>query len=105
MSAIFWRAAVDCSAPPPARELRRPLGITIVGGLIMSQVLTLFTTPVVYSVSGSFRVFWCWLNIREKPTPELLPAAHARLNHEISMNTHWLNFQRCFSECADMSAF
>jgi multidrug efflux pump len=29
-------------------ELRRPLGITIVGGLIFSQVLTLFTTPVIY---------------------------------------------------------
>jgi multidrug efflux pump len=29
-------------------EMRRPLGITIVGGLIVSQALTLFTTPVVY---------------------------------------------------------
>ena len=29
-------------------ELRRPLGITIIGGLIVSQILTLFTTPVVY---------------------------------------------------------
>jgi len=29
-------------------ELRRPLGITIVGGLIISQILTLYTTPVVY---------------------------------------------------------
>ena len=29
-------------------ELRRPLGLTIVGGLIVSQALTLFTTPVVY---------------------------------------------------------
>ena len=29
-------------------EMRRPLGITIVGGLIFSQALTLFTTPVVY---------------------------------------------------------
>jgi predicted RND superfamily exporter protein len=29
-------------------ELRQPLGITIVGGLIVSQALTLFTTPVIY---------------------------------------------------------
>ncbi len=34
-------------------ELRRPLGITIVGGLIFSQMLTLFTTPVVLSLYGS----------------------------------------------------
>jgi multidrug efflux pump len=29
-------------------ELRRPLGVTMVGGLLLSQVLTLFTTPVIY---------------------------------------------------------
>jgi multidrug efflux pump len=29
-------------------EMRRPLGIAIVGGLLLSQMLTLFTTPVVY---------------------------------------------------------
>ncbi|PWT88315.1 MAG: multidrug transporter subunit MdtC [Acidobacteria bacterium] len=36
-------------------ELRRPLGISIVGGLIVSQMLTLFTTPVVYLYMERFR--------------------------------------------------
>ncbi|ENU1225119.1 multidrug efflux RND transporter permease subunit MdtC [Providencia rettgeri] len=39
-------------------ELRQPLGITIVGGLIMSQLLTLFTTPVVYLSFDSLRQRW-----------------------------------------------
>src|SRR5581483_11105659 len=38
-------------------ELRRPLGIAIVGGLIMSQVLTLYTTPVVYLYLDRFRLW------------------------------------------------
>jgi len=39
-------------------ELRRPLGITIVGGLIFSQALTLYTTPVVYLYFDRLRGWW-----------------------------------------------
>jgi multidrug efflux pump len=35
-------------ATGPGSEMRRPLGMTIIGGLIVSQVLTLYTTPVIY---------------------------------------------------------
>jgi multidrug efflux pump len=40
----------------PGSELRRPLGISIVGGLIVSQCLTLFTTPVVYLLFDRLRL-------------------------------------------------
>ncbi len=39
-------------------ELRRPLGIAIVGGLIMSQALTLYTTPIVYLYLDRLRAWW-----------------------------------------------
>ncbi len=39
-------------------ELRRPLGITIIGGLLMSQALTLFTTPVVYLYFDRIQHWW-----------------------------------------------
>jgi len=39
-------------------ELRRPLGITIVGGLIFSQMQTLYTTPVVYLYLDRLRLWW-----------------------------------------------
>jgi hypothetical protein len=41
-------------------ELRRPLGISIAGGLIVSQVLTLYTTPIVYLYLDRFRI---WLAV------------------------------------------
>ena len=39
-------------------ELRQPLGISIVGGLIVSQVLTLYTTPVMYLYLDRFSLWW-----------------------------------------------
>ena len=50
-------------------ELRRPLGLTIIGGLIVSQALTLFTTPVVYLYMDRLR----WR--RRSALPRVSPAA------------------------------
>ncbi len=53
-------------------ELRRPLGISIVGGMIVSQMLTLFTTPVVYLYMDRFRAYW---SRRKEARPRLRGAA------------------------------
>jgi len=53
-------------------ELRRPLGITIVGGLILSQMLTLFTTPVVYIYMDRLQ---SWLRRVFSHAPAPAPAA------------------------------
>jgi multidrug efflux pump len=50
-------------------ELRRPLGIAIVGGLIMSQMLTLYTTPVVY-------LYLDWLRLRLARRRAPVPQPH-----------------------------
>jgi multidrug efflux pump len=56
-------------------ELRRPLGIAIVGGLIVSQALTLFTTPVVYLYMDRIRLRVArWRGVHHKPQPALGPA-------------------------------
>jgi multidrug efflux pump len=58
-------------------ELRRPLGISIVGGLIVSQMLTLYTTPVVYLYLDRFRL-WCkrtWAGRIGEPATDAAPDA------------------------------
>jgi multidrug efflux pump len=59
-------------------ELRRPLGISIAGGLIVSQMLTLFTTPVVYLYMDRLRLYFARRKEQEpgapKGTPDLSPS-------------------------------
>ena len=54
-------------ATGPGTELRRPLGITIIGGLFVSQILTLYTTPVIYLLIDRLRR-------RSEPVPAPQPA-------------------------------
>ena len=49
-------------------ELRRPLGITIVGGLMVSQILTLYTTPVVYLYLDRLQL---WFGATRQISPHL----------------------------------
>ncbi|HVZ73695.1 MAG TPA: efflux RND transporter permease subunit [Polyangia bacterium] len=55
-------------------ELRRPLGITIVGGLLLSQVLTLFTTPVIYLYMDRAAA---WVN-RKRGVPQRAPESREK---------------------------
>src|SRR4029077_4852724 len=56
--AALWAALPRAPGGGTGSELRRPLGITIIGGLIVSQMLTLFTTPVVYLYFDRLRLWW-----------------------------------------------
>jgi len=57
-------------------ELRQPLGYTMVGGLLLSQALTLFSTPVVYLYLDRMRLRWvAWHERRRATTARLAPPA------------------------------
>jgi multidrug efflux pump len=57
MAALFGNMPLAVSLGTGS-ELRRPLGIAIVGGLLFSQALTLYTTPVVYLYMDRMRLRW-----------------------------------------------
>jgi len=52
-------------------ELRRPLGIAIVGGLLFSQLLTLYTTPVIYLYMDRLQQWW--VRVRKRPMASMEP--------------------------------
>jgi len=62
-------------ASGPGSELRRPLGITIIGGLLVSQILTLYTTPVIYLLLDRLhRKLGGGARPQEIPKPVVVPA-------------------------------
>jgi multidrug efflux pump subunit AcrB len=83
MAALFGAIPLAIGTGP-GYELRRPLGVAIIGGLILSQVLTLYTTPVIYLAMDSIRawVSSLWSHARKDddinpPTPAAVPVEEA----------------------------
>jgi multidrug efflux pump len=76
---LMTTMAATCGALPlvfgtgTGSELRRPLGVAIFGGLLVSQLLTLYTTPVVYLYFDRFGIWWR----RFRGKPEAVPPLEA----------------------------
>lgn len=73
MAALFGALPLALGSGMGA-ELRQPLGISIVGGLILSQLLTLYTTPVVYLYLDRLRL-WCQKIWKQRPQVKSLKTA------------------------------
>jgi multidrug efflux pump subunit AcrB len=65
MLAAIFSAVPIAIGTGPGYELRQPLGIAIVGGLVVAQLFTLYTTPVIYLMMDGLR--------RRRPAPAALP--------------------------------
>jgi multidrug efflux pump len=71
--AAFFGAVPVAIGGGPGSELRQPLGIAVIGGLLVSQILTLYTTPSVYLYLDRFR--------RRRGPLLSYPIAASRPNH------------------------
>jgi multidrug efflux pump len=74
MAALFGAIPLALGSGDGA-ELRQPLGISIVGGLIMSQLLTLYTTPVIYLYLDRARLWAARRGSRNRPHTPLAGSA------------------------------
>jgi multidrug efflux pump len=80
---LMTTMAAACGALPlvlsnsTGSELRRPLGVAIVGGLMFSQVLTLYTTPVVYLYFDRASIWWKRVHGKSKPSDQVAQPAPA----------------------------
>jgi multidrug efflux pump len=80
---LMTTMAAACGALPlvfsnsTGSELRRPLGVAIVGGLMFSQIMTLYTTPVVYLYFDRITIWWKRMHGKSKPAEQVAQPAPA----------------------------
>jgi len=72
MAAIFGAIPLACGTGMGS-ELRHPLGIAIIGGLLFSQMLTLYTTPVIYLYMERFKIWF--ESIRNNSQRKVVPCS------------------------------
>ena len=76
-------------ASGPGSELRRPLGIAIIGGLLVSQVLTLYTTPIIYVLLDKMhRRLWGSAATAPPPNTPLPPSDMTRSVNSVALGNH-----------------